>query len=113
MKTYLFASLTILFACCYVGTVFAADSDAEVEMLVFPDSYTASSVSNGGTISGIVKFDGDVPEKKILEITKDQEVCAATEKYDEALVVGEANALKKHYRLSCGYFAREGFRQGC
>ncbi|MXY27617.1 hypothetical protein F4Y59_05575 [Candidatus Poribacteria bacterium] len=94
MKTYLLASLAILFACSCVGTAFAADSDAEVEMLVFPDAYTASSVSNGGTISGVVKFEGDVPEMKMLDITNDQEVCAATEKYDESLVVGEGNVLK-------------------
>lgn len=94
MKTYLFASLTILLAWCYVGTAFAAPSDAEVEMLVFPDAYTASSVSNGGTISGVVKFDGDMPEMKALEITKDEAVCGATEKYDESVVVGEGNALK-------------------
>ncbi len=94
MKTYLLASLAILLVCCAVGPTFAADSDAEVEALVFPDSYTASSVSNGGTINGVVKFEGDVPEMKMLEITKDQAVCGATEKYDEAVVVGEGNALK-------------------
>ena len=94
MKTYLLASLAILLACCSVGPAFAADSDADVEMLVFPDSYTTSGVSNGGTISGVVKFEGDVPEMKVLEITKDQAVCGATDKYDEALVVGEGNALK-------------------
>ena len=95
MKTYLLASLTVFFMCCYVGGAFAADSDAgEVEMLVFPDSYSAGSVSNGGTISGVVTFEGDVPEMKVLEITKDQAVCGATDKYDESLVVGEGNALK-------------------
>ena len=94
MKTYLLASFAILFACCYVGSAFGADSGAEVETLVFPDSYTGGSVSNGGTISGIVKFEGDVPKMKMLEITKDQAVCAATEKYDESLVVGDGNALK-------------------
>ena len=61
---------------------------------MFPDAYTAASVSNGGTISGVVKFEGDVPEMKVLEITKDQAVCGATDKYDESLVVGEGNALK-------------------
>ncbi len=98
MKTYLLASLTLLLACCYVGIVgitFAADSDAgEMEMLIFPESYKPTSGSNGGTISGVVKFEGDKPEMKMLEITKDVEVCGATEKYDEALVVGENNALK-------------------
>jgi plastocyanin len=95
MKTYLLAGLVLLLACCYVGGAFAADSEAgEMEMLVFPKSYTTASVSNGGTISGVVKFEGDVPEMKMLEITKDQAICGATEKYDESLVVGEGNALK-------------------
>ena len=96
MKTYLFAGLAILLACCYVGNVFAADSDAgETEMLVFPETYKAmKKVSDGGTISGVVTFEGDVPEKKALEITKDQKVCGADEKFDESLVVGEGNALK-------------------
>ena len=93
MKTYLLAGLALLLACSYVGGVFAAEGE-EVEMLVFPDSYKASSVSSGGTISGVVKFEGDMPEMKALEITKDQAVCGATEKYDESLVVGEGNGLK-------------------
>ena len=95
MKTYLLAGLALLLACCYVGNAFAAQHEAgEMEMLVFPKSYSASSVSNGGTISGVVTFEGDVPEMKKLEITKDQAVCGATEKYNESLVVGEGNALK-------------------
>ena len=95
MKSYLLASLAILLACCYVGTAFAADSDAgEMEMLVFPEAYKPMKVNNGGTISGVVKFEGDVPEKKALEITKDEKVCGADPKFDESLVVGEGNALK-------------------
>ena len=95
MKSYLLASLAVLLACCFVGTVFAADSgSAETEMLVFPEAYKSMKVSNGGTISGVVKFEGDVPEKKALEITKDAKVCGADEKFDESLVVGEGNALK-------------------
>ena len=94
MKTYFLAGLALLLACFYVGTAFAADSGGEVENLVFPESYSAGSVSGGGTINGVVKFEGDVPEMKVLEITKDQAVCGATEKYDESLVIGEGNALK-------------------
>lgn len=98
MKTYLLTSLTLLLAFCYVGIVgitFAADPDAgEMEMLVFPEKYKPMAVNNGGTISGVVKFEGDKPEMKVLEITKDPKVCGATEKYDESVVVGEDNALK-------------------
>ena len=95
MKTYLLAGLIVLFACCYVGSTFADHHEAgETEMLMFPESYSASSVSNGGTISGVVKFEGDAPEMKMIEVTKDQAICGATEKYDETLVVGEGNALK-------------------
>ena len=95
MKSYLLASLAIFLACCYVGTAFAADADAgEKEMLVFPEAYKAKAVNNGGTISGVVKFEGDAPDKKKLEITKDEAVCGVDEKFDESLVVGEDNALK-------------------
>ena len=95
MKTYLLAGLIVLLACCYVGSTFADHHEAgETEMLMFPESYSASSVSNGGTISGVVKFEGDAPEMKMIEVTKDQAICGATEKYDETLVVGEGNALK-------------------
>ena len=95
MKSYLLASLTVLLACCFVGNVFADHHEAgETEMLVFPEAYKAIAVNNGGTISGVVKFEGDVPEKKALEITKDEKVCGVDEKFDEALVVGEGNALK-------------------
>ena len=95
MKSYLLANLAILLACCFVGTAFAADSGSgEKEMLVFPEAYKPMKVDNGGTISGVVKFEGDVPEKKALEITKDEKVCGVDPKFDESLVVGEGNALK-------------------
>lgn len=95
MKPYLLAGLIVLLACCYVGSTFADHHEAgETEMLMFPESYSTSNVSNGGTISGVVKFEGDAPEMKMIEVTKDQAICGATEKYDETLVVGEGNALK-------------------
>ena len=95
MKTYLLVAALIACCCCYVGSA-GADHHAsdEMEMLVFPKSYSTSGVSGGGTISGVVTFEGDVPEKEVLEVTKDVAVCGATEKYDESIVVGENNALK-------------------
>ena len=95
MKSYLLTSLAMLLACCYVGSVFADHHEAgEMEMLIFPEAYKTMAVGDGGTISGVVKFEGDAPEMKKLEITKDQEVCGVNEKFEEMLVVGEGNALK-------------------
>jgi len=57
-------------------------------------SYDAGAVSNGGSISGTVKFAGTAPEPKAIEATKDAEVCAKTPKFEESLLVGEGNGLK-------------------
>ncbi len=94
MKTKVVTILTLLIACVYVTTAVAAGGDEAVESLVFPASYKAMSVSNGGTISGMVKFDGAAPEMKKLEITKDPQVCGKTDKFDESIVLGEGNGLQ-------------------
>lgn len=97
MKTKMFACLAFLIACGFCLIVIADDHEEEEDMnkLVFPEeAYKAGSVANGGKISGIVKFDGEVPEKKKLVINKDQAVCDAVAKYDESLVVGDDNVLK-------------------
>ncbi len=96
MKTKMFACLTVLLACGLALFVFADSHEKEEEknVLVFPKAYKTTTVSNGGKISGVVKFEGDVPEMKKLEITKDQAVCGKTDKFDESLVVGEGNTLK-------------------
>ena len=94
MKTKVVTILTLFIACAYVATATAAGGDEEVESLVFPASYKAMSVSNGGTISGMVTFDGDAPEMKKLEITKDPQACGKTDKFDKSIVLGEGNGLK-------------------
>ncbi len=95
MKTKMFAYLALLIACGF-SLIVLADNHEEEDMnkLVFPKAYTAGSVANGGKISGVVKFDGEVPEKKKLVINKDQAVCDAVPKFDESLVVGDGNVLK-------------------
>ncbi len=95
MKTKMFACLTVLLACGLALFVFADNHEEEEKnVLVFPKAYKAKSVSNGGKISGVVKFEGEVPEMKKLEITKDQAVCGKVDKFDESIVVGKENALK-------------------
>ena len=96
MKTKMLTCLTLLFAFGFGLFVFADSHGKEEEMnkLVFPKAYKSTTVKDGGKISGVVKFEGEVPEKKKLEITKDPKVCGVTEKFDESLVVGDGMALK-------------------
>jgi plastocyanin len=56
--------------------------------------YEAGDVANGGKITGTVKFVGEAPAMPKIEATKDAAVCGKTEKFDEALAVGEGNGLK-------------------
>jgi plastocyanin len=56
--------------------------------------YEVVEVTDGGTISGEVKFAGEPPVPAKVEVTKDQEVCGKTEKIDESLVVGPNKGIK-------------------
>ena len=51
--------------------------------------YTKVEVTDGGRITGRVVFDGTAPGPKVVKVTKDRAVCAATEHTTETLVVGE------------------------
>ena len=95
MKIRMFASFMVLLACCF-GLIVLADDHEEEEnnKLVFPEAYKAMAVSNGGKITGVVKFEGEVPEMKKLDINKDAAVCAKEDKYDESVVVGKEMELK-------------------
>ena len=57
-------------------------------------AYESGEVSNGGKISGMVKFVGEAPALAKIETTKDVDVCGKTEKFDEVLVVGDGNGVK-------------------
>ena len=58
-----------------------------------PLAYEGGTVSDGGTISGVVKFKGAAPAPKKLEVTKDKEVCAKTAKTDPSLIVSGGNLV--------------------
>lgn len=60
----------------------------------FGYAYEEIPVTNGGRIVGNVKFAGIVPSPRQLEISKDQEVCGKTRKFDQSLVVGNAKGLQ-------------------
>ncbi len=59
-------------------------------------AYEAITVTDGGSLSGVVKFQGTPPAPKKTEITKDVEVCAASgkERPDPGLVVGSDGGIK-------------------
>jgi plastocyanin len=64
-------------------------------ILVLPASgmaqYQEGAVSDGGSISGSVKFKGNAPAPKKLDVSKDKEVCAKTPKMDQSLIVNNGN----------------------
>lgn len=68
-----------------------------VGWMVFPLSslpaYEGGAVSDGGTITGVVKFKGAAPAPKKVEVTKDKEVCAKTAKSDSSLIVSGGNLV--------------------
>jgi plastocyanin len=57
-------------------------------------AYDGSPVSNGGSISGVVKFKGSPPPRQKLDITKDKEVCAVAPKLSQDLVVGPDGGIQ-------------------
>jgi plastocyanin len=53
--------------------------------------YQAGDVKDGGSISGTVKFKGNAPAPKKLDVGKDKEVCDKTPKMDQSLLVNNGN----------------------
>jgi plastocyanin len=56
-------------------------------------AYEAITVSDGGTISGIVKLDGAAPPPKALTVTKDKQVCGIKPHFQQDLVVGSGGGI--------------------
>ena len=56
--------------------------------------YEEVNVSNGGTISGVIRLRGEVPAPKTIEITKDKEVCGTHERISEALLVSPDKGIR-------------------
>ena len=55
-------------------------------------AYESGEVKNGGTIVGVVSYEGALPAARKLAVTKDQEVCGK-DKADESLVVSQDKKL--------------------
>lgn len=66
-------------------------------VLLFPlhgFGYEATTVSDGGTIVGEVKYAGDPPPPEKMPVTKDANICGAEPKLSPALVVGPDKGIK-------------------
>lgn len=57
-------------------------------------AYEVIDVTDGGSISGEVKFAGTPPTPEKIAATKDQEVCGKTEKVNESLLVGANKGIQ-------------------
>lgn len=68
-----------------------------VAWIAFPAAvamaYEGGAVSNGGSISGVVKFKGTAPKPKSLRISKDKKACGKTAKTDPSLIVKGGNLV--------------------
>ncbi len=64
-----------------------------VAMAPAAQAYDGMAVTDGGTISGTIKFAGAPPPAKTIKTTKDTQVCGA-ELPDETLVVGGDKGIK-------------------
>jgi plastocyanin len=56
-------------------------------------AYEGGDVKDGGSISGTVKFKGNAPAPKKLDVGKDKEVCDKTPKVDPSLIVNNGNLV--------------------
>lgn len=61
--------------------------------VVCANAYEAGKVENPGTITGEVSFSGTAPAPEELKVTKDQNVCGKTPKYDQSLVVSDGKLV--------------------
>ena len=57
-------------------------------------AYEVITVTDGGSLSGTVKYAGTPPEVPKIEVTKDSEVCG-TEKVDPKLIIGSGGAIQE------------------
>jgi plastocyanin len=57
-------------------------------------AYQPETVTNGGTILGIVELEGTPPKPRRIEITRDKQVCGARPIYNQDLVVGSGGGIR-------------------
>lgn len=89
------ALVAVLAACGGGGEQAPAKSEAAkpaAKAEAKPAGYQVTAVTDGGSISGVIKAAGNVPEAEVVEISKDTSVCG-TEKVLEDVTVGDGGEL--------------------
>jgi plastocyanin len=56
--------------------------------------YTATQVTNGGTITGVVRFEGTRPTPEQMEVTTKEDICHRNPIHSEKLVVSGDNTVR-------------------
>ncbi len=86
---------SLRYAAIVGGLALGVISGAWVNCGTAADAYKEIEVKDGGSISGTVKFDGDVPTPKILKVDKDEQTCGHDNRQSEELIVnGESKGIK-------------------
>jgi hypothetical protein len=57
-------------------------------LTAFACGYQAEEVHDGGSISGVVKYEGAAPAPAQIAITKDRDVCGTAPVFEQSLIVG-------------------------
>ncbi len=86
-------ALALALVACGGGEKADTAKKAPAETAVVSEDYEAMDVTDGGTITGVVSFDGAVPAMKKLDVTKDVNVCGKIDHHDESLIVSGTNGL--------------------
>ena len=62
--------------------------------LALPGTTSEQELSGRGSISGVVKYEGEVPAPQKLEVNKDLEICGQHDIFSERLIVSATGRLK-------------------
>ena len=57
-------------------------------------AYDSVPIAHGGTVTGVVKFDGVAPARSRVAIGKDKDVCGVHPIFDESLMVGRGGGIR-------------------
>ncbi|MFQ5608121.1 MAG: carboxypeptidase regulatory-like domain-containing protein [Candidatus Zixiibacteriota bacterium] len=85
-------SALTLVALALGGAIALTESSAQEE--AESSAYTVIEVKDGGTVSGVVRFDTNYPKRKKIRVSKDNEVCGTIKRSERFLVSKDNKGLQ-------------------